>query len=415
MNKLYSLLFKFFVFLIIIAIIAFGLSGSYASTSIDKLAYVVALAIDSADNNNIKLTIQLANPSSYSSESSSSSSQSSASVLSSVECSSIESGINLLDSYISRNVNLSHCKAILISEEIASSDLSKYIYDLCNNVEVSSHATMIITKCDAIDFLKMSNPVLESFSARYYQIAPESSKYTGYTNAVPLIDFFNFMLDSTKQPVAALGDINTSQTHLTLDGDILNKDSSYVAGESPITSTNQVESMGIAVFNNGVLVGELNGLESICHMIVSGELKSCNIQIANPNSNSSSINVNIKLKNKPKYKLTLINGFPYIKININLNVKILSADANCDYSDSNIINSLESEINSYMQKTISDYLYKTSKKYNSDIDGFGKFAVKYFKTSSDWQNYNWLENYKNSFFSVNVSSKLKSGYSYISL
>ena len=416
MSKLYSILFKLFILIIIIAVIGFGLSGSYASQSIDKLAYVVALAIDYGDNNNIKLTIQLANPNSFSSESSSSSSQSSASVLSSVECSSIESGINLLNSYISRNVNLSHCKAILISEAVASKDLSQYIYDLCNNVQVSSHATMIITKCNAIDFLKMSNPIIETFSARYYQVAPESSKYTGYTNAVPLIDFFNFMLDTSKQPVAALGDINTTATHSkNLNSDVLNKDSSYVAGESPITSSNQVESMGVAVFQNGKLVGELNGLESICHMIVSGELQSCNIQISDPKGHPADINVNLKLRGKPKYKLEFINGFAYIKIDVKLSVRILSIDSECDYSDSTIIKSLENEINSYIQKTILDYLYKTAKKYNSDIDGFGRFAVKYFKTTDEWKDYNWLENYKNSFFSVNVDSKLKSGYSYISI
>lgn len=270
MNKFYNIILKMFVIFVVLIVIAFGISGSYASESIDKLAYVVALALDTGSNNNIKLTIQLANPSSFSSESSSSSAQSSASALTSVECSSIESGINLLNSYISRNVNLSHCKAIMISEELATKDISNYIYYLCNNVEVSSHATIIITKCKAIDFLKMSNPVLESFSARYYQIVPTSSKYTGYTNSVPLIDFFNFITDTCKQPVATLGNINTDSTHSSNSStNILNKDSSYVAGQSPITSDNHVETMGIAVFRDGKLVGELNGLETICHMIVS--------------------------------------------------------------------------------------------------------------------------------------------------
>lgn len=415
MNKIYNILFKFFILAVIIAVVGFGLSGSYASQSIGKLAYVVALAIDYADNDNIKLTIQLANPNSFSSDASSSS-QSSASVLSSVECTSIESGINLLNSYISRNVNLSHCKAILISEAVASKDLSQYIYDLCNNVQVSSHATMIITKCNAIDFLKMSNPVLETFSARYYQVVPKASKYTGCTSDVPLIDFFNFMLDTARQPVATLGNISTTVTHSkNLSSDTLNKDISYVAGESPITSSNQVESMGVAVFQNGKLVGELNGLESICHLIVSGKLQSCSIQIPDPQGHPANINVKLKLRGNPKYKLEFINGFAYIKIDVKLSIKILSIDSECDYSDSAITKSLEDEVNSYMQKIILDYLYKTAKKYNSDIDGFGRFAFKYFKTTDEWNDYNWLENYKNSFFSVIVDSKLKSGYSYISI
>lgn len=413
MNRLYNIIFKIFVVVIILILIIFATSSSYSSESIDKLAYVVALALDTGSDNNIKLTIQLANPNSYSSETSS---QSSASVLTSVECSSIESGVNLLNSYISRNINLSHCKAIIISEELAIKGITKYMYDLCNNVEVSSHANIIITKCTALEYLKMSNPILESFSARYYQIAPTSSKYTGYTNSIPLIDFFNSVLDTFKQPVATLGNINVESTHLNVsDTDITNKDSSYVAGQTPITSSNNVESMGIAVFRSGTLVGELNGLESICHMIVSGELKYCNVQISDPQGHEEDIDLNIKLSGKPKCYVKFVNGFPYVDINVKLNVRVLTIDQYCDYSNKKVVQSLEDEVNEYFEKIILDYLYKTSKEFNSDIDGFGKYAVKYFSTTEEWNNYKWLDNYKNCFFNIEVNSKIKSGYSFISV
>ena len=39
-------------------------------------------------------------------------------------------------------------------------------------------------------------------------------------------------------------------------------------------------------------------------------------------------------------------------------------------------------------------------KYNSDIDGFGRYAAKYFVTLQDWDNYNWLDNFQNSTFNV---------------
>lgn len=416
MTKLYNIIFKILIIIIIVVLIGFGISGSYASESIDKLAYVVALALDSGSNNNLKLTIQLANPNNFASQDSSSSSQSTSSTIASVECSSIESGINLLNSYISRTVNLSHCKAIMISEDLAAKDLSIFIYDLCNNVQVSSHANIIITKCTASDYLKMSNPVLESFSARYYQVAPSSSKYTGYTASVPLIDFFNSTLDTCKQPFATLGNINIDSTHsYDASANLLNKDSSYVAGETPITADNKVETMGIAVFKGGKLVGELDGLESICHMIVSGKLNSCNIQVEDPDGRSEDINVNIQLIGKPKNTVSLINASAYIKTDVKLSIRIVSIDTGRDYLRSENIKKLENTVNLYFKHLISDYLYKTAKEFNSDIDGFGNQAVKYFLTKQDWDNYNWLDNYENSFFEVNVDSKVKSGYSFISI
>ena len=39
---------------------------------------------------------------------------------------------------------------------------------------------------------------------------------------------------------------------------------------------------------------------------------------------------------------------------------------------------IEEACNKYLSENITNYLYKTSKEYHSDIDGFGKHAVKYF-------------------------------------
>lgn len=248
MNNLYNIISRIFVLILIIVIIFFTLSNSYSSKNIDKLAYVVALGIDVGTNNDIKLSIQLAKPSA---SSSSSSSQSSSSVVNSVDCSSIEAGINLFNSYISRTINLSHCKIIVISEKLASRGISEYLYDLSNNVEVSSHANIIITKCEANTFLKMTNPTLENFPARYYEIVNTSASITGYTKANSLTDFFSEYLDTCKEPTAVLSNINTDSTHVELaSSSFTNKDSSYTAGETPITSSNNIENMGIAVFRS---------------------------------------------------------------------------------------------------------------------------------------------------------------------
>lgn len=146
-----------------------------------------------------------------------------------------------------------------------------------------------------------------------------------------------------------------------------------------------------------------------------GELSSCNIQVKDPQGHPEDINLNIKLIGKPKNTVKLINGSAYISTDIKLSVRVLSVDDECDYSKSEIVEALQEEINSYFKQIILDYLYKTSKEYNSDIDGFGKYAIKYFFTTQEWQDFNWLDNYENSFFQVNVDSKVKSGYSFISI
>ncbi len=83
---------------------------------------------------------------------------------------------------------------------------------------------------------------------------------------------------------------------------------------------------------------------------------------------------------------------------------------NSSYLDSTNVTKLEDATSKYMEDKISSYLYKLSKEFNSDIDGFGKYAVKNFLTWEDWENYGWLDNFNTSFFDVNVETVVKSGY-----
>ena len=56
------------------------------------------------------------------------------------------------------------------------------------------------------------------------------------------------------------------------------------------------------------------------------------------------------------------------------------------------------------------YLYKTSKDLKSDIVGIGKKAVTNFLTLQEWNDYDWLSNYQNSFFDVDMKVHVKSGF-----
>lgn len=424
---------KLIASLIIIVFVVFTLAEVYSTHNISKLAYVVALGIDVGSNNNLLLSVQISKPSSQSNPESSFSSQSSGNIINSVECSSIESGLNLFNSYISRRINLSHCKVIVFSEEIAYQGISDYIYTLLDSVEVSSQANLIVSKCSAKNFLESSNPMLESLSSRYYEITPASSEYTGYTQNVSLLNFFSDGIDTFIQPVAILGSINSGNlnSHVSLYEDSydaisidenaslsINRDSSYTAGETPIDTEETIENVGLAVFKSDKIVGELDGLETICHLIVSNKLKSCHLYIPNPIGDSEYLDVTIRLNHKTKSNVYFVNGSPYITCNIDLKFKILSATedsacGNSNYFKEENVPLIEEALNKYINKTIYEYLYKVAYEYKTDIDGFGKYALKYFTTTQDWESYKWLDNYQNSTFNVNVKSTLKSGYTFL--
>lgn len=194
---------KYIVLILILLFSLFCLTGCYDSRGIETLAYVVALGIDKSDDDTIRLTFQFAVPTS--SDSSSSSSQSSSSTIIDVNCTTIDSGISLVNSYISKKVNLSHCKALVISETLAYEGVSDYLYTLVNNIEFRPDCYFIVSRCDAYYFLYNSTPTLESVPARYYELITNSSEYTGFTESIYLSDFYQNIISTTSQPVAILG------------------------------------------------------------------------------------------------------------------------------------------------------------------------------------------------------------------
>ena len=70
------------------------------------------------EQNDLKISFQLSIPSKNSSDGDSSSSADT--VIDTIESSSVESGISLANGYISKKLNLSHCKVLVLSEEIAT-------------------------------------------------------------------------------------------------------------------------------------------------------------------------------------------------------------------------------------------------------------------------------------------------------
>ena len=168
--------------------------------------------------------------------------------------------------------------------------------------------------------------------------------------------------------------------------------------------------MGLAVFNGDTLVGELNGIESICHLIVSNKLKNAQIKIPSPIEELEHIDLYIELENSTKNSVYLVNGSPYITCRPKISAKMLSMNGNIDLSDETITSKIEQATKEYLQEQILSYLYKTSKDLYADVDSFGLYALKYFATTAEWEEYNWLHRYKDAFFDLDVSVNLRSSY-----
>ena len=208
MRKISNIIKKIFIILIILIIIIFisGFSASYNSLNIDNSAFAIAIGIDKSTSDKLSVNFEF-----LSTSPSGESVSETKPVLNSVECSSIINGINLMNAYLGRKVNLTHCKLIIFSEELAKEGISDEVYSLINDVQVRPSANIIVSKGDTKTYIENSIPSLENLIPKYYDIFPNTSKYTGYTCNATIGDFFNALVCNSCSPYAMLGGITKSE------------------------------------------------------------------------------------------------------------------------------------------------------------------------------------------------------------
>ena len=395
-----------FIFIVII-VFMLAFTPSYTSLNIDNLAYVVALGIDKGDTEKFKISFQFTTGSSGGE--SGSSSEKSPLILNSVEASSIDSAINLMNSYMARELNLSHCKVIVFSEEIATGGISNEIYTLANNAQIRPSSNIIISKSGAKNYIENATPVLENLVTKYYEIFPNSNKYTGYVYNVTLGDFFNQLVCHTCEPFAILGGVNNNSSN-TENTNQSSTVSNLKSTNTTFSGQEGAENIGIAVFKEDKLVGELTALETLCLSIIKGDVNSFLITITNPENKDEQIDLMMYPVNGKKIKVEIVNNSPYITFESKFTGRIYSMKKDAKYLDSSVLKRISEEVNRYLEEVMTQYLYKTSTELKADINTFGKYALSNFLTVPEFEEYDWRNSYANSTFKVTIHSEIESGF-----
>ena len=393
----------FILILIIIFIMAF--SSSYSSLNIDNLAHVLAIGIDTSDDNKLEVSFQFSTPVSASE---SGSSEKSTAFINTVTASSLSNAINLVNGYLGKQINMSHCKAIIFSEDLAMQGISDEIYTLINDTQVRPSSNIVISKCTAKYYLEETKPQLENLISKYYEIFATPSQYTGYMPDATIGNFFNSLICKTCEPYAILGGVNAGvpKNNNEIDSQ---KDYTIKANNSSIQGENGAENIGVAVFKGDKLVGELDALETIAFLNIRNDLDRFLISVPDPLNNNHYLDIYLTPVHSTSINIDTTNQSPYIKIKLEFSGRIYSMTENSKYLSSEVLDSISNSCNSYLESVFADYLYKTSKDLKSDINGFGKYTLKNFITTGQYEDYNWPENYKNSFFDVEVNTSVKSG------
>ena len=433
---------KFYAIVILALVFMYAFSASYTSDSVDNISYVIALAVDENEGEkNLQVTFEFMDTSTFSSEGSS---ESKSAIIDTINATSINSAINLLNAYIGKQVNLSHCKVVVFSDKIAQKGISAEVSELMNNIQVRPSTNIIICKGNALEYIQNSTSQLEKILTKYYDIFPNSSEYTGYTSNIMIGEFYNYLTTKECGNLAILGGLNPTISPSNSSGNPSNSSadgsssggssegssssenssekekpkekpdnsttlSQMISGNAPILGERGTVNIGLAVMKDGIYIGDLTAEDTLCHTLISGEVNSFLLTINNTKIYENYLDIELFENMRPKISVEIENNNPKININIKLIGRISGIKDGINYSDepSNLdLDKISRAAEDTVKRCITDYLNKTSTEFKCDIDYFYNYAKRRFITVQDWKNYDWSSKYTNSKFDVNVEAKV---------
>ncbi|MBQ9658142.1 MAG: Ger(x)C family spore germination C-terminal domain-containing protein, partial [Clostridia bacterium] len=190
-----------------------------------------------------------------------------------------------------------------------------------------------------------------------------------------------------------------------------NTSNSYeIFADSPANANSQrpTQNFGLAVFKKDKLISNLNEMESISHLLIKNDIDNCIFSFPCPFHENEKLDLSISPNKKTKIKVDTSSENPKVTINIYVVADLLTLNTSTTLNTPDSLDKISETAKKNLTDQIKNYLNKTCKEFDSDIDGFGKYAIKNFWTKSEWHNYDWQNKYKNCKFDVNIQLDLTS-------
>ena len=415
-------------------ILILSFSGCYDANEPNDYAYVVAIGVDKAkEKNEYEISVQFAKPSQISGGASEQGGTGGETLgLVTVEAPTIYSGINVANNIVSKRFQLSHTKIIVISEEIAKDGMNDIIDTIVRSSDLRPNMYIAVAKGGAKEYLASVKPEMEINPVKYYQLIFEndaaefvpksvSQKIYFYINSkerdviLPLVSKSN---EEPKEKSDNKGqEKNGSNDEQENNIDLPKTDAEtnyegfeymmkeYIAGNIVANKKNKSEAMGMAVFDEDKMVGELHDIETELYNIVNGTFKTNYNTFYNYKNPDVPIVMQTRQYKPPKITVKTENNSPKISIDISMEGSLISVSGDTLVEED--IYDYEEEIEKYIEEALGKFLNKTSKELGTDIFGFGVHAKKNFYDYKKFMDYNWDEAYKRAEFKIDADFTIR--------
>lgn len=352
------------------------LTGCWNRVEINDIAIVTAIGLDLVENDQLRLTLQVAVPSKLVTGGTGESGGKSTIVIS-------ETGASVSEAYrniqgkLSRRIFFSQSRVLLIGEDLAKKGVFHIVDFHTRYAEPRINSFIMFTKGKASKIIN-SMPKFESVSAEEMrELAKMSVGFKIYVR-----DFLNMLLTEGIEPFAS---------QFTLEP--LEVSTKNKSGETQAVN-------GIAVFKGDKLVGWMDEGETRGLLWIRNEIKTGVITIKIPEEKGGG-NISMEIvKGETNIVPILKQGEIKLDVDVVTELSLIENDSKLNLFETKVIEEIQTYAEEEISKRIEMIVEKAQKKYESDIFGFGQSIYK--KYPKEW-NTHYKENWENEFAQTKVT------------
>lgn len=399
---------------IIVLMILLGLStltsGCTGAKETDEIAFVIAMGIDKADQNNLKVTYRIMIPRSTGGlQGPGQEVPEGPTVIQSIVAPNTAEALNILNSTISRRPNLTHMKGLIIGEELARSGISQVLVPFVRFREYRGNIFIFVAKGTAEELLIRNKPKLDYLPTRWIETYMTTANESSYYTRIDVHDFYMRLKNPGGSPYANYLGVNpTAAGTQPLDGKVSQQQAgAYLPGEIPRTGTdNPIDFIGAAVFSGDKMVGALTGKQVRVLSILQNKLAKGYFILVDPLEPKSQINLCLRNGAKPDIDVDLVDGREIIKIDVFLEGEIVGIQSNINYEKDGYREMVEEGASDLVTREIRDFVGYTQE-LGSDVFDFGKYLRRHFDTYGEFEQADLPGMYKNAKVEVRVKTKIR--------
>ncbi|MEH7491590.1 Ger(x)C family spore germination protein [Neobacillus niacini] len=352
------------------------LTGCWNRVEINDIAIVTAIGLDLVEDDQLRLTLQVAVPSKLVTGGTGESGGKSTIVIS-------ETGASVSEAYrniqgkLSRRIFFSQSRVLLIGEDLAKKGVFHIVDFHTRYAEPRINSFIMFTKGKATKIIN-SMPKFESVSAEETR---ELAKM-GVGFKIYVRDFLNMLLTDGIEPFAS------QFTLKPLEVDTKNK-----SGETQAVN-------GIAVFKGDKLVGWMDEGETRGLLWLRNEIKTGVITVNVPEEKGGG-NISMEIvRGETNIVPILKQGELRLDVDVVTDLSVIENDSKLNLFETKVIEEIQTYAEEKISKRIEMIVEKAQKEYESDIFGFGQSVYK--KYPKEW-NTHYKENWENEFVQTKVT------------